>query len=211
MLKLTVPREFAPTEATALVTALRSHIEVADPRWLVRKAADISSLPQYIELIGNWAVWAPLGIFAAAFFKKLGDRVADQAYDAFRAWLKQEEAKPLADCAASLSDAAMKSDPRMTIIVGLDVPNEYENTIFTISDTDPEKIAFQLARFLALGEKIASAVQAAESLQGRRAAGPVVVSLLDDGSARLEWKSWTTNYDNFEKHALRITSEHSED
>jgi len=180
---LTVSERISDAETSSLVDALRAHFEIDGPHHYFRKA---ESVPQFIQLLADWKVWVGLGLLASGFLTKIGQRAGDALWDSIRERLKRKDAKPLADTAAALARARKAAGASGYICIGLAVPDDYFGTVVVIHDTEPEKIAYQIARFAEKAEAIAAAMRE-EISAGNGPTSRVTVTLLDDGGVKLEW------------------------
>jgi hypothetical protein len=76
-LNLTLPSQFSVSDASLLEGRLREHLDVGQPRYILRKSIDPSAGEQFIQLIGDAAKWLPLSAAAAVFFSTIAKRAAD--------------------------------------------------------------------------------------------------------------------------------------
>ena len=195
--------ELATTEligsqrAERLATDLRRHLDVAGPYTIARRSAD--QLPQYIQLLGDHALWAalavPATVFLTSFLQTLGRRAADATWDGVAALLKKDKVKPLADVATALADAKRSG---IEIVVGLDIPDRYFGTVLRITADSAEDIALPLAVFVTRADEL-SAIMKAEVEAGRAPLGRALITLEEDGGLTVRWRC-----KNFAEHVMRI-------
>lgn len=188
MAKLTVEftENFDGQRAEALIAVLRQHFEVATAKFLVRCSAD--ELPRIVQLLGQWQVWAGIGVVAGPFLARIGQRAADQLWDTVRDCLKTKEAKPLADISKALAEP--QDGKRPVVTIGLDQPNEHFGTCVVLKGCDSEQIAYAMARF-AVKAKEVSELMTTEIANGNGPATTAVITLLDNGGLRIVWAAWT--------------------
>jgi hypothetical protein len=199
-LELTVTEQIDPERAERLVTKLRDHLEVAGPSTLYRKGADPSAIPQYIQLIGDAALWLPL-VLAAKWFVKpyletLGPIAARATRDGLAALFRKDEVEPLADVADALADARQATTGRVEIVVGLNTPDPHFGTAMHITSNTPEEIGLELALFVTHAEEL-SATMKAEVEAGRAPVGRALIALEEDGSLSVRW--WDKDLTRHEK------------
>ena len=184
---LTLTDGFRSAPATQLAKALSEYLEIEGPQLLFRKSAD--QLPQFIQLLGDVAAWAPLSVPVAAFFTRLAIKAADTTWDMIHDALKKEEVKPLAGVSNGLAKAVKAIPESATISIGLNVPDDNFGTIVQITDTSPENIALCIARFVSKIEPIAEAI--GEEIERRGIPlGEVHLEFLDNGKAIIRWTSY---------------------
>ncbi len=193
---LTASERFDDAEADALAEALRKHFDVDGPHHLMRKA---DLLPQFVQLLADYKLWVALGLVASGFLTKIGQRAGDAVWDAIKERLKRKDAKPLADITDALARARKAAGPTGFIRIGLDMPDDRFGTVLTIHDTEPEKIAYAIARFCAKAEDIAATLRT-EIDGGRGPAVGVTVTLLEGDAVMLEWQ----NRSDLKKRQVRI-------
>ena len=197
---LAVTERFENEDARALASALRTHVEIDGPDFFMRKA---HGLEQFVQLLASWQVWATLfGVPASALLARLGQRAGDAIWDGVRGWLKSDEAKPLAGVSDVLAQIICDSGPAY-IVIGLDVPNQYFDPILIIRETDPEKIALALAKFVNVSENISIAIQKSFAHGNDLLDQPSIV-LSEHGNAVVEWTTL-----NFVKRRLRVVKPQS--
>jgi len=163
-LRLTLTTGFSRDEADALAKTLQRYVDVDKAEFFFRRAI---GLPEIIQLLGDWTIWvAVFGVPMAGFFARLGQRAADGLWDAVREWLKRDEAKPLKDVSSALAGLIREKGMSAQIVIGLDIPGPHFGTAIVIHETEPEKIAYAIARFVIVAEKISSIVQRERSQRG---------------------------------------------
>jgi hypothetical protein len=186
-MQLTVTELIDSKRAQKLAMQLRAHLEIDGPYTLVRKGADPSAIPQYIQLIGSYADWLPLlapaTAFVTAFATSYGKRLGQIAADATPALFKKREVKPLSDVAIALAQA--KAEVR----VGLDVPDPHFGTVMTIpAGCSDEKIAYRVSAFVTHGKELSGTMHA-EVKAGRAPLASAVIILNEDGSLTVRWRA----------------------
>ena len=184
-LNLVLTREFSTVEADGLRRALGAHLQVGEPRRLLRRSAD-PALTALIEVIGSATDWLPLKAAATAYLAKLGIHAADATRNALRSRFGRTEAKPLAEVATALATTANTVQGRVEIVVGLNIPNEHLETCLCIEAREPEKIARCLAALIVRVETISEEMQA-EIDAGRQPMGAARIKVCDDGSLLITW------------------------
>lgn len=186
-LTLVLSEKFTEGDAESLRAALARRLRVGKPRFVHRASADP---PSTIQLLGEVAAWLPLAAAAsgllAGFSKRLGERVANAAWDGAAAWLRSREGAPLADVAEALVAAADRVDGEVSIGVGLSFPDDHFGTAIWIDSRDPVEVARKLSVFITRVGRISKTMQA-EIECGRRPVGPSIVELQEDGSVVLRW------------------------
>jgi hypothetical protein len=183
--RLWLTEECDEQKAAALASVLRSYVRIDGPHFVVRRSAQ--GLEQYIQLLGSWETWvAAFGVFGAAFLAKLGQRTADAFWDSVRGHLKSAEARALAEVSEALSAASQASGTPTKIIVGLDIPDRYFGTALVIDGVEPEEIAYALAQFAVVAERI-STLMNEEIEAGSGPFGRAVITFSEDGAAQVQW------------------------
>ena len=113
------------------------------------------------------------------------------------------EVKSLAGVAKTLAKAAGSVNGKVTIIVGLNIPDDHSGTEMPITPGTPaEEVARLLAYFIVHVEQIAEAMRA-EVEAGRVPFGSAKIELQDDGSLLICWVAQA----DFSHHELRISSD----
>jgi hypothetical protein len=159
-----------------------------------------SPLEQVIQLIGSWQFWvAGLGIYATAFLAQLGKRNADSLIEVIGKLLRSKDLKPLADTAMALTSTAAADGSQASVVVGIDFPDGYAGTCLFIGKVSPEQAAYDIARFVALAEKIDAAIRG-EATRGGRPIGNVFIKLTDSG-ATLEYMA----YPDLERKSIEVS------
>ena len=197
-LHLTLAGDIEPSEADHLAQSLRNHLDVEDPRFLVRKD-EVGVILQFVQLIGDWVAWIPLGASVTAYLVRLGQRAADASWVAAQNHFKRKEIKPLADVATTLAQAKRAFGDATEIIVGLDIPEKIWGTVLIIREDDPVKIAYALAKFIDAAETISVEIKK-EVAAGRAPLGRAEITLEADGGIIVRWQSQA----DFSRHEKRI-------
>ena len=194
-LKLALSEKF---DAEAIRAELSEHLKVREPEFLVFKAVDP---PSVLQLLGDALSWLPLKAAAAVYLSTLAKRAADATWDGLVSLFNSNEVKPLVDVAKTLATAADSVDGKVTIGVGLNIPDDHFGTAISIKPGDPEEMARVLASFIVHAEQISKAMQA-EIETGRTPLGGAIIELQDDGSLLVSWVAQA----DFSRHELRIPS-----
>jgi|GEM_PF-1591875 hypothetical protein len=180
---LTLTEGIQSVEGERLAVTLRSYLPVDGPSVLRRRS--VEGLAQYVQLLASWETWtAAFGIFAAALLAKLGHCTAEVLWDTIRDCLKRDDAKPLADVSKALSNAGRASSAQ--IFIGLDFPESHCDATLVISESAPEQIAYSLARFVNMAEKIFLLVSK-EIDAGHCPLARAFILFSEDGSVQLRW------------------------
>jgi hypothetical protein len=188
-LHLMLSEGFTPASADELARALAPYIRTETPEIYCRKSSDLEALPQFIHAVGQGQLWQEsLGESAAVFLNQLGYRAADIAWDEAEHALARTDCAPLAGVAMALTVAKETIARPVSIIVGLNIPNDRFGTVVVIDDSRPVKIAFAIARFVTRADEIAMVIQRAV-VTGETPRGPALLSFDDDGSVLIKWNS----------------------
>ena len=198
-LTLVLTEKFTEADALAIRAALNRHLRVSDPQRRWRFSSDP---PSVIQLLGYVAAWRILIEPAAAFFKSyfstLGKRAADATADRAVEWTKNQDVRPLTDVAATLVAAANRVDGKVTISVGLDMPDR-DGTVISTESRDALEVARMLSAFVVRAEKISDAIQA-EVERGNKPVGPFFMELGQDGSITIRWHAASDYTKTHERH-----------
>ena len=109
--------------------------------------------------------------------------------------------KPLADVTETLEKAATSVDRKVTMHVGIDIPDDYFGTALSIKPTaSAGEMACLLAPFIVHAEQISKAMQA-EIEAGHAPLGGARIELRDDESLLIRWVCQA----DFSRHELRIS------
>ena len=186
-LTLVLSEKFTEGDAKSLRAALGRRLQVGNPRFVGRAAANP---PSTIQLLGAVVTWLPLAAaataFVTAFLKTLGTKAANAAWDSAAAWFKSKEGAPLADVVKALVAAAERVDGEVRIGVGLSIPDDHFGTAIWTDSHDPVEVAKKLSALITHAERISETMQV-EIECGRRPVGPAIVELQGNGSVVLRW------------------------
>ncbi len=186
-LSLTLSEKFTDEDATALRAAISGHFHVSSPvQRVYRRSFDP---PSTIQLLGAAIAWKvlikPAAAFAESFAKTLGKRAGNAVSDTVSGW-KKKDIKPLADVATAFVTAADGVGGKVTISVGLDIPDDYFGTVISTDSRDPVEVARVLAAFVVHAQEIADIVQA-EIERGHEPLGGFNVGLEHAGTVKIQW------------------------
>ena len=189
-LNLTLSEKFTDDDATTIRAALNRHFQISRPVGrVVRRSIDP---PSILLLLGGVAAWKilvkPAEAFMNSFFSTLGKRAANAAMDSALEWKKNKDIKPLADVATALVAAANRVDGRVTISIGLNIPDDDLGTALSTDSRDPLEVARVLTAFVVHAQRIADIVQA-EIERGHEPIGGVNVELARDGTVKIRWRA----------------------
>ena len=198
-LNLTLTEKFY-AHADTIRADLSRHLKVGQPQIYFMRSVDP---PSFIQLLGDVAAWLPLYLPAKAFLDTFGKLAAEAAWDkAGRVWDKivnKEELKSLTDVATILVTAKENIDGKVDIRLGLNIPDDRRGTEISITSTDPEMVAYELATFLVHVEPLSKAMQE-EIAAGREPFGPASIKILEDGSLLVNWIT-----QDGKAHEIRVT------
>ena len=187
--------------AHSLRAALNKHLPVGAPRYLMLRAADPAS---FIQLLGEVDAWtllrASATVFFTAYLATLGKHAADATRYGIASLLRRKEVKPLVDFAETLSSEAQKIGENADIIIGLSIPDDYDGTSISVRSRNPADVALAAAAIIVHAEDIQSTMQTEIAASGTPA-GPVRVTIQEDGSLLLKWRSGL----KFEEREARIS------
>ena len=192
-LKLVLSEKF---DAEAIRAELSEHLKVSEPNFLFFKSADP---PSIIQLLGDAVAWLPLSAPAAVYLSTLAKRAADATWDGLASRFNSNEVKPLTAVAKTLATAADSVGRKVTIVVGLNIPDDRHGTAISINPGNPEEVAHVLASFIVHVEQISKAMES-EVKAGRAPLNGARIELQDDGSLLLSWEA----SDDFSRHELRF-------
>ena len=194
-LKLVLSEKF---DAEAIRAELSEYLKVNKPKLMCFRSADP---PSMIQLLGDAVAWLPLSAAAAVYLSTLTKRAAHATWDGLASRFNNNEVKPLTAVAKTLATAADSVDGKVTIVVGLNIPDDYFGTAISIKPGDPEEVARVLASFIVPVEQISKAMEAAVKA-GRTPLGRASIVLQDDGSLLVSWVAQA----DFSRHELKIPS-----
>ena len=191
-LELTLSERFTDEDATALRAAISRHFHVSSPVQRVHRRS--FDPPSTILLLGALIAWQVLVKPAAAFAKSfgksfgktLGKRAGNAVSDIASEWKKNKDIKPLADVAMAFVATADRVGGKVTISVGLNIPDDYFGTVISTDSRDPLEVARVLAAFVVHAQEIADIVQA-EIERGHEPLGGFNVGLEHDGTVKIQW------------------------
>ena len=180
-LKLVLSEKF---DAEAIRAELREHLKVSEPRLMLLRSADP---PSILNLLGDAQAWLPLKVAAAVYLSTLAKRAGGATWEGLASLLKSNEVKPLADVAKTLATAANSVDGKVTMTVGLNIPDDHFGTAISIKPGPPEQVTrILLASFVVHVEQIEEAMRA-EIEAGRTPLGRAKIELQEDGSLLVSW------------------------
>ena len=195
-LNLELTEKFDAENAAAIRAELSKYLKVSEPRFISMRSADP---PSFLQLLGDVSAWLPLKAAVAVYLSTLAKRAGDATWNRLASLFNSNEVKPLADVTKTLATAADSVDGEVTIVVGLNIPDEHFGTAISIMPGDPEEMARVLASFIVHVEQISKAMRA-EVEAGRTPLGPAIIKLQDDGSLMVSWVAQA----DFSRHELRI-------
>ena len=178
-LNLVMTEKFS-AQANNIQSALSAHLKVGQPQIYFMRSVDP---PSYILLLGSFLAWKVLYPPARAFLETLAKRAAEATWDKI---VSKEEVKPLTDVATILVTAKENIDGKVDIRVGLNIPDERWGTEISITSTDPDVVAYELATFLVHVESLSKAMQE-EIAAGREPFGPANIKIQKDGNLLVNW------------------------
>ena len=186
-LSLVLTERFSEADATALRAALNRHLRVREPMRLLRFSIDP---PSIIQLLGAAAAWQilvkPAAAFTSSFFTALGKKAADAVWDGAVERKGEKELGPLADVATTLVAAAERVDGKVTICIGLSIPDDCVGTVISTDSRDVLEVLRILSAVVVRAEKISDAVrEEIERSDGQ--VGPFFMELEQDGSVIIRW------------------------
>ena len=197
-LKLLLSEKF---DAKAIRAELSEHLKISEPQVLFFKSADP---PSVIQLLGDPWAWLPISaaaVFFSKYFSTLGKRSADATWDGLASLFNSNEVKPLVDVSKALATAADSVDGNVTIVVGLNIPDDRHGTVISINPGNPEEVVRVLASFIVHVEQIWKAMES-EVKAGRAPLDGARIELQDDGSLLVSWVAPA----DFSRHELKIPS-----
>ena len=174
-------------ELDSLLSELRAHLSVGEPRYLLRKSAD-PTLPSVIQLVGSVLAWLPLSAMATAYFGALGKQAGDATWIRLARSRRSKEAEAVSELATALAKAADCMGPNAEVVLGLDDADGVWSMAITIKDPDPEEVARVLGTFVVHVEQLAVGVRA-EVDAGRGPRGPVAVEVDLNGDLVAKWRA----------------------
>lgn len=190
-----------PTGDNSLRAALNKHLPVGQPRYLLRRSADPQAFIQLLGEVDSWTLLrAAATVFFTAYLATLGKHAADATRYGITSLLKRKEAEPLVDFAITLSAEAQKVGKNAVIVIGLSIPDDYDGTSISVRSQNPTDVALAAAAIIAHAEDIWRTMQTEIAASGTPA-GPVSVTIQEDGSLLLKWKSGP----KFEEREARIS------
>ena len=181
-LKLVLTASFF-RNAETIRAGLSEHLEVDKPYVLLQASADP---PSVLELIGDALSWLPLKAAATVYLATLAKRAGEATWDRLTSLRENNEVKPFTDVVKTLRKTADSVNGKVTILFGLNIPNDDFGTAMPVELDDPEEAARRLASFIAHVEQIAKAMQA-EVDAGRAPLGRAIIEPQDDGSLLVRW------------------------
>ena len=195
------PGPLDPAGGNSLRAALNKHLPVGKPRYLMHRTADPQSFIQLLGEVDSWTLLrASATVFFTAYLATLGKHAADATRYGIASLLKRKEAKPLVEFAKTLSAEAQKVGKTADIFIGLSIPDDYNGTLVSVRSRNPADVALAAAAIIFYAEDIWSTMQTEISVSGTPA-GPVLVTIEEDGSLLLKWKSGP----KFEEREARIS------
>jgi hypothetical protein len=169
------------------IAQLRKYLDVAEPGFISRRSA--SSLPQYIQLIGDSAAWLVLAagasIFLKSYLSKLGELAAEGTIGLLKKH-RQSETERLLDVVEVLAKARSELGSDGSIVIGISLLNDSTGVVLPIRSCDALRIAVQLSRFVDNVEALEKLMND-EISKGHAPLGNAIVNIADDGSLTVEW------------------------
>ncbi len=103
-------------------------------------------------------------------------------------WKWKKNLGPLADVATALVAAAERVDGKVTIRLGLDIPDDRVGTVISTDSRDVLEVVRILSAFVVRAERISDAVHE-EIERGDGQVGPFSMELEQDGSVTIRWRT----------------------
>ena len=178
-LNLTLTEKFS-AQANDIRSALSTHLKVSQPQICFMRSVDP---PSFIQLLGDVAAWLPLYLPAKSFLDTFGKLAAEAVWDKIA---NRNDVKPLAGVATTLVTAKENINGKVDIYVGLNTPDDRHGVILSITSSDPEMVAYELATFLVHVEPLLKAIQE-EIATGRWPGLPEGIKIQEDGSLLVKW------------------------
>ena len=141
-LELTLTREF---DAEAVRSKLGEYLRVSEPKILFLRSAEP---PAILQLLGDALAWLPLKAAGAVYLSTLAKRSGDATWNLWASRFNSNEVRPLANVAKTLAKAADSVNGKITILVGVNIPDDTYGTVISIEPDDPEEMARVLARIM---------------------------------------------------------------
>ena len=171
-------------DAETIQAELSEYLKVSEPKLMLLRSADP---PSILNLLGDPLAWLPLKAAAAVYLSTLAKRAGDATWEGLASLLKSNKVKPVADVAKTLATAANSVDGKVTMTVGLNIPDDHFGTAISIKPGPPEEVTrILLASFVVHVEQIEEAMRA-EIEAGRTPLGGAKIELQDDGSLLVSW------------------------
>jgi hypothetical protein len=146
--------------------------------------------PSWIAMFEQANVWIlVLGSAAAVFLNELLKEAAKDTWrnkEAIARALAKPAVLPLRVAAAAIARFRGLANPRTSVDVGIPLPDDFFGTRLQLTGQSTDAIALELALFVQHCGAIQELLSEAEQGVGD-VAGPVTLSLLGDGSMRIEW------------------------
>jgi len=103
-LTIAVSRNFPKERLDDVIAVFSEYQKIEGPYERIQKSLE-STLPKFIEFIGNYIIWAPFAIFGTSFLSRLGSRFADFTIEKIELALENEESKQFARIVRHLAEA----------------------------------------------------------------------------------------------------------
>lgn len=146
--------------------------------------------PSWVALFEQTSAWVMvLGPSAAVF---LGELLKEAAKDTWRnkdriaRALAKLVVQPLQTAAAAITRFRSMAAPRTDVDIGIPLPDDFFGTRLRLEGTDADSIALEIALFVQQCGAIQALLEDAER-GGAGVVGQISLSLLPDGSMRVEW------------------------
>ena len=179
-LDLMLTREF---DAETIRSELGKYLRVKKPTILFLKSAEP---PIILRLLGDVPAWLPLTAAAGVYLSTLAKRAADATWGRLASRFSNDQVRPLIHTVRTLEKAANSVGGNVTLLVGLNIPDEDDGTVLSIGPGDPKEMERMLATFVVRAKQISKAMQA-EVESGRQPFGGARIELQDNGSLLISW------------------------
>jgi hypothetical protein len=167
---------------------LARYLELGEPQFVSRCSAQ--SLPQWIEFIGASGPWLALaaasGIFLKSYLSKLGELAAEGTVKAFEKLKRVNGAEPITEISQIFAKLRSQMGPLGSVIIGINLQNDFYGAVLVIDSAEPLEIAFKLASFVSRVAALEELMRR-EIADGRAPTGNATVTIEADGSLTVEW------------------------
>lgn len=196
-LRLYTSERITSEDAELIHTALRRSADVEAPQLIVRKA-DIGTIPQIIQIVGDLAAWLPLASAATVYLNTIAKHLADATWNSMSSKTKIAPNDPIEEITAALAHASKSHAIAPKIVLSLSFSGHHSKASLVLPNSDTLEMARNISRFIVHMEHINELMEIKINSE-KDQFGDAIIELHADGSVILSWRT-----EDWKKHEKRF-------